>query len=257
MTVSLGGPTGMNAAPHDLVETRTPGSDMFEVVWRGYDRDQVDTHIRDLLDQLRAERQAVDTAERGLHSVQKELVNAQQLAVTSEGSNSFGLRLEKMMRMAENEVAESRRKAAEDASAMMEKARAEAEAHRHDVEQQLINRATSLDQEAARRNTALQEREAEIAAELAAAKQRAEELRSDAEADAERVRQQAETLASQLRARAEKAAQQQRDVASREVSHLAKVQEDARAEIRRLHEMLGAELGNSTKPSDAAAAGDR
>jgi cell division septum initiation protein DivIVA len=247
--------TSMNAAPNDIVELRAPSSDLFEVVWRGYDRDQVDAHIRDLLEQLRVARQRVDTAERGLHSVQKELVNAQQLAAT-EGSNSFGLRLEKMMRVAENEVAESRRNAAEDATAMMEKARAEAEAHRHDVEQQLINRATSLDQEAARRNSALQEREAEIAAELAAAKQRAEELRSDAEADAERLRQQAEAAAGQLRARAEKAAQQQRDLASREVSHLAKVQEDARSEIRRLHEMLGAELAPS-KPADAATDGDR
>jgi chromosome segregation ATPase len=246
----------MNAAPHDFVEMRAPSSDLFEVVWRGYDRDQVEEHLRNLAEQLRAERQRVDTAERSLHSVQKELVNAQQLAV-SDGSNSFGLRLEKMMRMAENEVAESRRKAAEDATAMMEKARAEAEAHRHDVEQQLINRATGLDQEAARRNNALQEREAEIAAELAAAKQRAEELRSDAEADAERVRQQAEAVANQLRARAEKAAQQQREIASREVSHLAKIQEDARAEIRRLHEMLGAELGASAKPTDAGTDGDR
>src|SRR5882757_3410414 len=248
--------TSMNAVPHDLVETRAPSSDMFEVVWRGYDRDQVDEHVRVLLEQLQEARRRVDTTERGLHSVQKELVNAQQIAAT-DGSNSFGLRLEKMMRIAENEVAESRRKAAEDATAMMEKARAEAEAHRHDVEQQLINRATTLDQEAARRNGTLQEREAEIAAELAAAKQRAEELRSDAETDAERVRQQAEAVAGQLRARAEKAAQQQRDVASREVSHLAKVQEDARSEIRRLHEMLGAELGTSAKPTDAATDGDR
>ena len=38
----------MNSAPNDIVETDSTSDDLFEVVWRGYDRDQVGRHIRDL-----------------------------------------------------------------------------------------------------------------------------------------------------------------------------------------------------------------
>lgn len=235
----------MNAAPNDVVDTDSTSTDMFEVVWRGYDRDQVDHHLQDLLVQLETERHRADTIRKDLRRAENELANAQRPAAGEE-SQSFGHRVEKILRMAELEAGEIRRKATDEASALMEKARVEAEAYRHDAERQLITRASNLDQEAARRNAVIQEREAEVAAELAAAKQRSDELRADAEHEAERVRKHAEALAQQTRTQAEKAAQEQRDLATREVNHLAKVQDEARSGIRRLHEMLAAELSFST-----------
>lgn len=231
----------MNSAPNDIVETDSTSDDLFEVVWRGYDRDQVGRHIRDLQLQLEAERNRVEVTKKDLRRAENELANVARPAGT-EDSQSFGNRVEKILRMAEFEAAEIRRKANDDAGALMEKARVEAEAYRHDAERQLIIRASNLDQESARRDAVIQEREAEVAAELAAAKQRSDEVRSDAEQEAERVRKHAEALAQQTRAQAEKAAQEQRDLAAREVNHLVRVQEEARSGIRRLHEMLAAEL---------------
>jgi cell division septum initiation protein DivIVA len=235
----------MSAPPSDIVDTDSRNTDQFEVVWRGYDRDKVDRYIRDLLDQLESERRNGEMIAQDLRRAQNELANTAQNP-SSDHSNSFGHRVEKILRMAEVEAGEIRRKANDEAGALMEKARVEAEAYRHDAERQLIARASNLDQEAARRSAAIQEREAEIAAEHAAAKQRADELRSDAEREAERVRKHADALAQELRSQAEKAAQEQRDLAAREVQHLTKVQEEARSGIRRLHEMLAAELDFST-----------
>lgn len=224
---------------------------MFEVVWRGYDREQVDGHIQGLQLQLEAERHRVEVAKRDLRRAENELANNQRASAAEEESQSFGHRVEKILRMAELEAGEIRRKATDEASALMEKARVEAEAYRHDAERQLIIRASNLDQEAARRNAVIQEREAEVAAELAAAKQRSDELRSDAEREAERVRKHADAQALQMRAQAEKAAQEQRDLAAREVHHLVKVQDEARSGIRRLHEMLAAELSFSSSLSSS------
>ncbi len=240
----------MSAAPRDFVDTNSTHADMFKVVMRGYDREQVHEHIQVLLEQLDTERHRVEVTQQELRRARNDRSNGQQPA-DAEGTNSFGVRVEKIMRMAEHEAAQSRHKAADDAAALMEKARAEAEARRQDVEQQLITRAANLDQEAARRYAAIQEREAEVVAELEAAKQRAEELRSDAEREAERVRLNAEAMARELRSQAEKAAQQQCDLAAREVSHLGKVQDKVSSEIRRLHEMLAAELGLASDRTDA------
>ena len=221
---------------------------MFEVVWRGYDRDQVEHHVRGLLLQLEAERHRVEVTERNLRRAENDLANSRQSTGADE-SRSFGHRVEKILRMAELEAGEIRRKAADEAGALMEKARVEAESYRHDAERQMIIRASNLDQEAARRSAVIQEREAEVAAELAAAKQRSDEMRSDAEREAERVRKHADALAQETRAQAEKTAQEQRDLAAREVNHLAKVQEESRSAIRRLHEMLAAELDFSSNLS--------
>jgi hypothetical protein len=244
----------MSAAPSDIIDSDSRSTDLFEVVWRGYDRDKVDQYIRALLDQLESERQHSEVLAKDLRRSQNELANGQQNQ-GAEQSNSFGHRVEKILRMAELEATEIRRKANEEAGALMEKARVEAEAYRHDAESQLIARASNLDQEAARRTAAIQEREAEIADEHAAAKQRADELRSDAEREAERVRKHADALAQEMRTQAEKSAQEQRDLAAREVAHLAKVQDDARSGIRRLHEMLAAELSFSTALSSTESNG--
>ncbi|HTK64843.1 MAG TPA: hypothetical protein VL595_20815 [Pseudonocardia sp.] len=235
----------MNAAPSETVAPDSTSTDMFEVVWRGYDRDQVEHHMRALQQHLEEEHHRAELAERELRRAENDLANSRQSAGADE-SQSFGHRVEKILRMAELEAGEIRRKATDEASALMEKARVEAETYRHDAERQMIIRASNLDQEAARRNALIQEREAEVAAELAAAKQRSEEMRSDAEREAERVRKHADALAEETRLKAEKAAQEKRDHAAREVHHLAKIQDEARAAIRRLHEMLAAELGFSS-----------
>ena len=58
------------------------------------------------------------------------------------------MRAERLLRLAETEAREMRGAAAADVAAMIAKAQADAEAHRHEVEQQLIERSTALDRQA-------------------------------------------------------------------------------------------------------------
>ena len=70
-------------------------------------------------------------------------------------SGGFGVRAERLLRLAETEAREMRGAAAADVAAMIAKAQAEAEAHRHEVEQQLIERSTALDRQARERQRRL------------------------------------------------------------------------------------------------------
>src|SRR5689334_23910075 len=64
----------------------------------------------------------------------------------AEGSlGGFGVRAERLLRLAEGEARQMRGAAAADVAALIAKAQAEADAHRHEVEHQLIERTTAMD----------------------------------------------------------------------------------------------------------------
>ena len=95
--------------------------------------------------QLAAERRRADQAERAL--------------ADGGAIGGFGVRAERLLRLAETEAREMRQSAAADVAALIAKAQAEAEAHRHEVEQQLIDRSTELDRQAAARTASISARE--------------------------------------------------------------------------------------------------
>uniref|UniRef100_UPI0015F0230A DivIVA domain-containing protein n=1 Tax=Pseudonocardia pini TaxID=2758030 RepID=UPI0015F0230A len=123
---------------------------------RGYDRQQVDEFVQTRgreLDRLRSEvaelgqrvRQANDHAQ-ATERENRELRARTPQAPAEEG---FGFRAEKLLRLAEQEATEVRDNANRESATLLEKARTEAEQHRHEVEQQLIARGSQLEQQAA------------------------------------------------------------------------------------------------------------
>lgn len=225
----------------------------FDVVLRGYDRHAVDEHVSrqdgemaKLRHELAESERRRALAEQHATATENEIRSLRsdpQFADRSSPEESFGYRAEKLLRLAEQEAAEARAAAGREAAAVVEHARAEAEQHRHEVEQSLIARSSLLDQQAAQRTVELQEREQQIAAQLTTARAEIDAMHEAARRAAEQHRRQAEGDAEAVRARAAHAAQRMRDQAEQEVSRLAALRDDARAEITRLAELLANELG--------------
>jgi hypothetical protein len=123
---------------HDFPDSPTPAP-AFDIVRRGYDREQVDLRLTELSGRLTASELARDTAEQRVRTTDEELRALRTERPMSQ--ESFGFRAEKILRMAEHEAADVRARAAKEAAAVVEHARGEAEKHRHQVEQALIARS--------------------------------------------------------------------------------------------------------------------
>ncbi|MCW0215198.1 MAG: hypothetical protein OJJ54_17720 [Pseudonocardia sp.] len=158
--------------------------------------------------------------------------------------DGFGFRAEKLLRLAEQEAADARSRANKDAAQILEQARADAETHRHDVEQTLIARASLHEQQVAQRTAELKDREEQAAEQLSAARAEAEELRNAAARGADELRAEAEARATEIRDRAEEAAGRSREQATQELRRLRGLHDGVRSELSRLREMLGHELGD-------------
>ena len=139
----------------------------FDTARRGYDRAQVDARIRELTDTADSEHRRARTAQTRLARARDDLTaaraqldGARQPEPVSE--DGFGSRVEKLLRLAEQEAAAVRDAAAAEASSVQESARTEAIAHREQVENDLIARATKMDEDTAERTAELDRREREI-----------------------------------------------------------------------------------------------
>jgi hypothetical protein len=230
-----------------------PGSPSFDTVLRGYERRQVDDYVTQVRSELAALRdELADTQrQRKLATEHAEATETELRELRARSAHvepaakedSFGYRAEKLLRMAEQEAAEARSHATKESAAIIERARTEAEKHRHEVEQNLIARASQLEQQAAQRSTELQEREQQIADQLAAAREQAEQLHATAARAADRLREESEAAAAETRVRAETAAKRQQDQAAQEIARLKGLQSDIRSELARLADLLTTELG--------------
>jgi hypothetical protein len=224
-----------------------PAGSTFDIVRRGYDRDQVDAQLRELRDRLSAAEGARQAAEQHARATESELRTArtqsnQDPAISQE---SFGFRAEKILRLAEHEAADVRNRAANEATTLVEQARADAERHRHEVEQALIARSAELDQEAAQRNVTLQEREQQAAATLTAAREDAARIVDDAQHNSEQLVTEAQNRAEEVRHRSEQEVRRRREAAEQELRRIDGMHENVRSEMGRLHKLLGAELGTT------------
>lgn len=237
----------------------SPGMPPFDMVRRGYDRDQVDGHLRNLAERLAAASQAGQAAEQRIRTLEEELRAARKRSESVEPSmsqESFGFRAEKILRLAEHEAADVRARAAKEATAVVEQARADAEKHRHDVEQGLIARAADQDREAAERNVAIQEREQQAQATLADAREESARITDEARRGAEKTLADAQSRAEQLRLRTDNECRRKREAAEQELCRLGNLRDNVRTEITRLHTLLGAEVPSAAesqaKPSATA-----
>ncbi|MFC4946074.1 hypothetical protein [Pseudonocardia sp. GCM10023141] len=226
----------------------SPAGNSFDLVRRGYDRDQVDAQLRELRERLAAAESARQAAEQHARATEGELRNARAQASENTpaiSQESFGFRAEKILRLAEHEAADVRNRAANEATALVEQARADAERHRHEVEQALIARSAELDQEAAQRNVALQEREQQAAATLTGAREEAARIADDAQHNADQLVTEAQSRAEEVRHRSEQETRRRREAADQELRRIDGLHEGVRGEMARLHTLLGAELGTN------------
>ena len=159
--------------------------------------------------------------------------------------------------MAEQEAAEIRSSASRESSSIVEKARTEAEAHRHEVEQTLITRASLLEQQSAKRSAALQEREQQISEQLAAAREQAEQLHANAARAAERLREESEEVAEQTRQRADADARRRLDEATKEIARLSGLQTDVRSELAQLAQLISHGAGHVPCPGQGRHGAER
>ena len=218
----------------------------FVTVLRGYDRIEVDEYIDDLLAVVAtlrtsaAERRAAESA------------NAPQpAAAPTEG---FGVRAERLLRLAENEAAEIRAAAAAESSSIVERARADAEQRRHEAEQALIARSAQTDQETARRTAALDEREGALKSQVEAARGEIEMLTRAAQREADRLREQVRHEIDEKRAAAELEATRAVESVEKDVARLNALRESTRQELARIVEIVrtaSAGMGQGTPPDTA------
>jgi len=254
-------------APDGAAATATADGErpQFATALRGYERNQVDDYLaqrdKDLsslraeLADLRAER---DRAVAEAEGTGKELREARAKSAHLEPAakeDSFGFRAEKLLRIAEQEASDIRSSASRESTNIIEKARTEAEAHRHEVEQTLITRASLLEQQSAKRSAALQEREQQISEQLAAAREQAEQLQANARRVAERLREESEEAAEQTRQRAEADARRRLDDATKEIARLSGLQSDVRSELAQLAQLITTELATARGAQPAAKEG--
>lgn len=229
-----------------------PPDGSFATVRRGYDPEQVDRRVRQLVGEVDAERRRAEAAADELAQVR---ARGEQTAYATR--DGFGSRVEEVLRRADAEAAESRRRAGQESTATVERARADAEAHRHQVEQELIERASKVDDDASRRTATLNHREQQVDEHRAEAEAEAERIRAGARREAEAEGARGEQRARELTEAAERAARHDRDTAVDGLGEVTEIRDRVRAQIAQLHRQLETELASDDSFPGGASGGTR
>ncbi len=235
------------------------GEQPFATVMRGYDRTQVDGFVAGNAGRLdRLETELADARRLRLHAVRRaEELEQEVRAARSEVrpvSDGFGVRAEKIIRLAEQEAAEVRGNADSDAAAMLEKVRTDAETHRHDVEQALIAREVQFESQVAERIAKIEEQEQRAADHLVAAREEAARIQTDAARAADRIRFEADVAAAETLKRTEAEVRRRQDETEQEVDRLTGVLGGVRSDLTRLAGVLTTELAEDQPQARARAA---
>jgi DivIVA domain-containing protein len=248
--------TGRSGSFEEDVERRR-----FVTVLRGYDRIEVDEYIDDLLAVVATLRTSAADADLSRRTAEERAAAAERRAVESAKAQpaaapteGFGVRAERLLRLAENEAAEIRAAAAAESSSIVERARADAEQRRHEAEQALITRSAQADQENARRTAALDEREGSLKSQIEAARGEIEMLTRAAQREADRLREQVRHEIDEKRAAAELAATRTVESVEKDVARLKALRESTRQELARIVEIVrtaSAGMGQGTAPGSA------
>ena len=249
-------PVGRSGTFEDDVERRR-----FVTVLRGYDRIEVDEYIDDLLAVVATLRTSTAEADKSKRTAEERAAAAERKATESAAApqqaaptEGFGMRAERLLRLAENEAAEIRAAAAAESSAVLERSRADAEQRRHEAEQALIARSAQSDQEIARRTAALDEREGSLKSQIEAARGEIEMLTRAAQREADRLREQVRHEIDEKRAAAELEATRTVEAVEKDVARLKALRESTRQELARIVEIVRAAssgVGQGTAPDNA------
>jgi cell division septum initiation protein DivIVA len=231
----------------------------FEQVLRGYDRAAVDAFVDrqdTALDGVRADlaeaERARDAATERADAAERENAGLRQAAAEPApmADTGFGSRAEKILRMAEREASEARARAAAESAALIDAARSSAEAHRHQVEEELIGRVSRAEQTAALLEAELVEREQQMARKLEADREEARRVHDAAVRAAEVLRGAAEAEAQEIRLKARAEVEGMRESARQDLARLSGLRSDVRTDLDRLVRVLETE-------ARAAAAADQ
>ncbi|WP_132421821.1 hypothetical protein [Pseudonocardia endophytica] len=226
-----------------------PGA-WFAVVLRGYDRAQVDARLAELDRRIRDEIVRADTAEAAVATARAHVRRLQDSGTPGAEDRGFGQRVERVLNAAEHEAAALRAKASDEASALLDKARADAERARKQTEEALLGRAAKLDDEFTSRSSALDAREQEVDRIVERARAEAEEIRAEAERRAAEETAAAESRAADLLREAERTIERQRADATRDIGRMAALRDEVRQELARLHGLLRGELDEHSVPAE-------
>jgi chromosome segregation ATPase len=222
-------------------------TNVFDLTKRGYNPNQVDGHVQALLARVemlehahRQEQQRADDAEAELtRSRARPSGDAEHGDAVQQG---FGHRIERVLRVAEQEAANARATASREAAALMERTRREAETHRQEVEHNLAARRKALDDEAARRRGELDERERELDEQAAAAREEAEQTLAEARMGAEQITRDAEAESQRRRDDTESIIRRRHTEAENELQRLSGLHDGVRNDLGRLLESLSGQL---------------
>lgn len=238
------------------IPKRSTGPAPFDLARRGYDRRQVDEHLISLGTQLAEARVAAQREQRRAERAERQLDRARTqperqpptpatpgIDVSEPGPSGFGYRVERLLRVAEQEAAEVRATATREAGALLERAREDAEAHRHEAEQDLISRTAALEEEAARQEVEIARREQEAIDRIASAREESGRMVAEARSECERTHRQAQDQLAGERAAAEEHLRERRLSAERELDRLRGLHDETRSQLARLLESLATEFG--------------
>jgi cell division septum initiation protein DivIVA len=220
----------------------------FDLVRRGYDRAQVDEQLDALRAALEQAQRAAQTAEHHANMTETELREAtEQLNVQRDErqESSFGFRVEKIIRLAEEEAREIRSQAANDA-----------EAHRSAVEQQLAKRTQAIQEQQVRLDEEHAAAMADIRTQRTEAEQHAKAMREKAQAEADRLRAETTAAITRQRAEADQVLAARRHEVEVQIAQLKEVRDELRVDLKRLHDMLGDFIDKKIEDADTSAVDD-
>jgi cell division septum initiation protein DivIVA len=223
---------------------------VFDIVRRGYDCGQVDEHLHVLMTTLtdyqrahRSEHGRADRAEADLRTARADLTRRPEAVDRDQG---FGYRVEKLMRAAEQEAADVRAGASNEATALLENAREDAERHRHEVEQALIARNVALEHDAARRRVELDERERRLGEQMAATRDEADRILSDGNRKADQLLHNAQVRAETEKQEAGRVIRERQAASEAELTRLRTLHDEVLGQLARMLEALAGEFEQSS-----------
>lgn len=171
-------------------------------------------------------------------------------------TSGLGPRVEKILFVAEQEAAETRRSATRESTAMIERARDEAETLRHEGEQAVLAFRDEVERYAEERAAELDDRERRIERERENLRVDGELLLADARREADRILTEAASLAESVRVEVENELQERRSEVERQMGWL----EESRRAARDLAHMLLEQAGEAppgTSPTSPPDGPDR
>src|SRR5262245_30408518 len=223
----------------DARTTDTTADEAFDIVLRGYERKQVDDHLGRLNSERVAAAQRINALERRVEELHFELQNAQKQDAEPSYAG-LGARVEKILRLAEEEAqdlkleaqasAEKDRKAAEAAAGQV---RAQADEDARARREQTRQEAAKLLEEA--RKEAAQVR-AEAANEAAAKRDEAEGILEAARAKAAQAAAEFEASLAKRRDQAERDLAIRQEAAERHLKETSDQAEQLRVEAQKMRE---------------------